>query len=89
MAGYNVIEILTEPTAAAISHAITEIKESKKLGKGIKYKKIICAYVDLGGGTFDLSLVQMITFVKSDPAEISHNIKIQMIDGDSTLGCND
>ena len=45
LAGFNVLNIVNEPTAAALNYCIREFKENRK----------IMVY-DLGGGTFDITL---------------------------------
>eukprot|EP00817_Percolomonadidae_sp_ATCC50343_P002628 CAMPEP_0117425140 /NCGR_PEP_ID=MMETSP0758-20121206/5448_1 /TAXON_ID=63605 /ORGANISM="Percolomonas cosmopolitus, Strain AE-1 (ATCC 50343)" /LENGTH=472 /DNA_ID=CAMNT_0005209399 /DNA_START=515 /DNA_END=1933 /DNA_ORIENTATION=+ len=52
MAGLNVIRIINEPTAAAIAYGIKQNEEEKKEAT------FILVY-DLGGGTFDVSLLQL------------------------------
>lgn len=47
-AGLDILQIINEPTAAAIAYRIN----------GIKNEEIVMVY-DLGGGTFDVSLVQI------------------------------
>ncbi|MBQ7177761.1 MAG: Hsp70 family protein [Victivallales bacterium] len=49
MAGLNVVQILNEPTAAAISYGITNSGDTTKN---------ILVY-DLGGGTFDVTMIQV------------------------------
>ena len=53
LAGLNVIRIINEPTAAAIAYGLEKF-ESDKGGKEIKI-----IVFDFGGGTFDVSLVEM------------------------------
>ncbi|MCE9544890.1 MAG: Hsp70 family protein [Planctomycetia bacterium] len=48
LAGLTVERIINEPTAAAIAYGLHEAGESK-----------IVAVIDLGGGTFDVSIVEM------------------------------
>ncbi len=48
IAGYNVRQIINEPTAAAIAYGITEKEESK----------VVLVY-DLGGGTFDITMIEI------------------------------
>jgi molecular chaperone DnaK len=73
-AGLNVIKLIEEPVAAAISYGIfgDEIKDNKK-------EKI--AVFDLGGGTFDITIFN---FEKSD----AQNAKIEVLntDGVEKLG---
>ena len=48
IAGLNVVRILNEPTAAAIAYGLDKTKEEKNI-----------LVFDLGGGTFDVSLLNM------------------------------
>lgn len=49
IAGFNVHRLIKEPTAAAIAYGVT---------KGVDGKKTYAVY-DLGGGTFDVSIIQI------------------------------
>lgn len=48
IAGFNVERILNEPTAAAIAYGLQDVGEDR-----------ICLVFDLGGGTFDVSIVDV------------------------------
>ncbi|MBF0224971.1 MAG: Hsp70 family protein [Desulfobacterales bacterium] len=48
IAGYNVRQIINEPTAAAIAYGTVESNE----------RKVVLVY-DLGGGTFDITLIEI------------------------------
>jgi len=48
IAGLNVVRIINEPTAAAIAYGLNEVKGEKNI-----------LVFDLGGGTFDVSLLQI------------------------------
>lgn len=50
LAGLTVLQIINEPTAAAIAYAMDYVKENKK--------RNILVY-DLGGGTFDVTILQI------------------------------
>ena len=69
IAGLNVIKIINEPIAAAIAFGLENI---------CKEKKNICVF-DLGGGTFDITILEI------------HNKKftVKAIGGDSHLGGED
>lgn len=68
-AGFNVMSIITEPMAAAIA-AVTESELDKKI-----------FVIDLGGGTFDLSVLEA--------DQSSHSYRAIDIDGDRRLGGDD
>ena len=48
LAGLTVERILNEPTAAALAYGLDKLKEKSKI-----------AVYDLGGGTFDLSILEL------------------------------
>ena len=48
LAGFNVERIVNEPTAAALAYGLDKLKEHSKI-----------AVYDLGGGTFDLSILEL------------------------------
>ena len=48
MAGFTVERIMNQPTAAALAYGLDKLKESSKI-----------AVYDLGGGTFDVSILEL------------------------------
>lgn len=68
-AGFNVLKIITEPMSAAIA-AVRELELNEKI-----------FIVDIGGGTFDLSVLE------ADQA--NHSYRALAIDGDRRLGGDD
>ncbi|MET3118108.1 molecular chaperone HscA [Undibacterium sp. GrIS 1.8] len=67
LAGLNVLRLLNEPTAAAIAYGLDNASEG------------IFAVYDLGGGTFDISILRMSKGV----------FEVQATGGDSALGGDD
>ncbi len=67
LAGLETVRILNEPTAAAIAYGLDERKEGK------------IAVYDLGGGTFDISLLQLTGKI----------FKVVATNGDTRLGGDD
>ena len=67
LAGLNVLRLLSEPTAAAIAYGLDQGKEG------------IYAVYDLGGGTFDISILKLSKGV----------FKVLATGGDSALGGDD
>ena len=68
IAGLSVLRILNEPTAAAIAYGFHEAREEK-----------ILLVADLGGGTFDVSIVEM----------FEGTVEVRASSGDSFLGGED
>ncbi len=66
-AGFNVLRLVPEPTAAALEYGIDQNKD-----------QIIMVY-DLGGGTFDTSIMQV----------RDNDFEVLAVDGDSKLGGDD
>ena len=66
-AGLNVLRLLPEPTAAAISYGLDKSKD-----------QLIMVY-DLGGGTFDVSILEI----------KGNEFRVKAVDGDSALGGDD
>ena len=71
IAGFNVTRIINEPTAAAIAYAYGNMS-------GMTDAKNVLVF-DLGGGTFDVSLLSM---QQDDESEI----EVLAVDGDTHLG---
>ncbi|MDC8003093.1 Hsp70 family protein [Aureisphaera galaxeae] len=66
-AGFNVLRLLPEPTAAAISYGLNKEKDQTIL------------VVDLGGGTFDVSILEV----------INNDFTVKAVDGNHQLGGDD
>ncbi|PID65800.1 MAG: molecular chaperone DnaK [Gammaproteobacteria bacterium] len=73
IAGLNVLRIINEPTAAALSYGLDKIK-----GKDAKI-----AVYDLGGGTFDVSIIEI--------ADVDGDAQFEVLatNGDTFLGGED
>lgn len=67
LAGLNVVRIINEPTAAAIAHGMTEEADSRYL------------VFDLGGGTFDVSILELYNPI----------MEVHAIAGDNFIGGED
>ncbi|MDC0713037.1 molecular chaperone DnaK [Stigmatella sp. ncwal1] len=70
IAGLNVLRIINEPTAAALAYGLDKVKESKT--------ERIAVY-DLGGGTFDISILELNAGV----------FEVKSTNGDTFLGGED
>ncbi|MFO8066367.1 MAG: Hsp70 family protein [Bacteroidales bacterium] len=73
MAGFNVLQVINEPTAAAISYGLTK--------EGNNSQKVMV--FDLGGGTFDVTILDIIE------TNGTKKIDIINTDGDHRLGGKD
>lgn len=73
LAGFDVLEVITEPTAAALSYSTV----SEKIKKDGKERVFV---FDLGGGTFDVTIIDLL----KDKNGISNTTKCT--DGDARLG---
>lgn len=67
-AGFNVLKLISEPTAAALAYGLRPSQQTQR----------VLVY-DLGGGTFDISLVEI------TPTDLT----VKATDGDHTLGGKD
>ena len=73
IAGLNVLRIINEPTAAALAYGLEKGKEDERI-----------LVFDLGGGTFDVSLLE----IGKDEDDFS-TIQVQATNGDNSLGGDD
>ena len=78
-AGLNVLSVINEPTAAAYSYVMSKLD--------VGQKKTVLVY-DLGGGTFDVTLLEMEVVAKKDgsPQRI---VRVIDSNGNATLGGKD
>jgi molecular chaperone DnaK (HSP70) len=77
-AGLNVVDVINEPTAAALSYGFArfEIAGRRTLGgPGAADEEVALVY-DLGGGTFDVTVVEL----------ADRRVSVVSIDGDHQLG---
>jgi molecular chaperone DnaK len=74
IAGLNVLRIINEPTAAALAYGLDKGKEDE-----------LILVFDLGGGTFDVSLLE----VGKDPEDGFSTIQVKATSGDNMLGGDD
>ena len=77
LAGLEVLEVITEPTAAALSYSTVSQKKVERNGKETVF------VFDLGGGTFDITIIDLI----KDKNGIS--VSTKCTDGDARLGGSD
>jgi molecular chaperone DnaK len=73
LAGWDVVDLLDEPTAAALAYGDAVLDRREKL-------LLVC---DLGGGTFDVSLVE------AGRDESGYLFHTRVVDGDTHLGGDD
>ncbi len=74
IAGLNVLRIINEPTAAALAYGLDKGKEDE-----------LILVFDLGGGTFDVSLLE----VGKDADDGFSTIQVRATSGDNRLGGDD
>lgn len=74
IAGLNVLRIVNEPTAAALAYGLEKGKEDE-----------LILVFDLGGGTFDVSLLE----VGKDEEDGFSTIQVRATNGDNRLGGDD
>src|ERR1700741_651939 len=72
IAGLDVKRIINEPTAAALAFGLDKVKGDKKI-----------AVYDLGGGTFDISIIEIAEVDKE------HQFEVLSTNGDTFLGGED
>ncbi|KAJ9542377.1 hypothetical protein OSB04_028883 [Centaurea solstitialis] len=74
LAGFNVMRLINEPTAAAIAYGV-----DKSADKNCPKEKNVFVF-DMGGGTFDVSLLNI--------SNVGH-VKVKAVGGDTHLGGED
>ncbi len=81
IAGLEVVRIVNEPTAAALAYGI-----GARGGEGSESKTQTIAVYDLGGGTFDISILKLIPGDEQNPTEF---FQVLSTAGDTHLGGDD
>lgn len=79
IAGLEEVDVLDEPSAAALAYSFQQTHESAKPGQTLTDKPRIILVYDLGGGTFDVTLVKL----------IPKRFQTLAIEGDVRLGGKD
>lgn len=77
LAGLEVVDLINEPTAAALSYCARQFQE----------ERTIMVY-DLGGGTFDVSVIKMSMEMNAEGQEVQ-KVKVVATDGNDRLGGKD
>lgn len=77
LAGMNVLNLINEPTAAALSYCARQFQE----------ERTILVY-DLGGGTFDVTIVKMSLVINADGNEVQ-KVTVITTGGNDELGGKD
>lgn len=72
IAGLNIVRIINEPTAAALAYGLDKLEKDKKV-----------AVFDLGGGTFDISIIELIQL------DGDKQFEVLSTNGDTFLGGED
>ncbi|MCW2606638.1 MAG: Heat shock protein 70 [Frankiales bacterium] len=74
LAGLTVLDVLSEPIAAALAYGFARLDPSRSPGKG-PAEELALVY-DLGGGTFDVTVVEL----------AEKRVSVVSLDGDHELG---
>ena len=78
LADLNVFRLLNEPTAAAVAYGLDQTSQTENTEEAQQSERIIAVY-DLGGGTFDISILKLNKGV----------FEVMATGGDSALGGDD
>jgi len=79
LAGIKVLRLLNEPTAAAIAYGLDQAEAEVQDGAEATHQERVIAIYDLGGGTFDVSILRLSKGV----------FEVLATGGDSALGGDD
>jgi molecular chaperone DnaK (HSP70) len=72
--GLDVVEVLSEPIAAALAYGFGRLDGSPELSKGAAHETVLV--YDLGGGTFDATVIEL----------ADRRISVLAVEGDHQLG---
>ena len=73
-AGLDVVDVLSEPIAAALAYGFGRLDGSPDLAKGVQHETVLV--YDLGGGTFDVTVIEL----------ADRRISVLAVEGDHQLG---
>ncbi len=73
-AGLDVVDVLSEPIAAALAYGFGRLDGSPDLAKGAQHETVLV--YDLGGGTFDVTVIEL----------ADRRISVLAVEGDHQLG---
>lgn len=85
LAGLEVVRIVNEPTAAALAYGLSLDRGADRNAAGAAAHTI--AVYDLGGGTFDVSILRLTPASQDGPARDAY--QVLATDGDTHLGGDD
>jgi molecular chaperone DnaK (HSP70) len=89
LAGLDVVRIVNEPTAAALAYGIGAGRTTGEQEKKIEGERIVAVY-DLGGGTFDISILRLTPADMSEAAASDTSFfEVIATAGDTHLGGDD
>ncbi len=90
LAGLEVVRIVNEPTAAALAYGIGAGRTTTEQEKKIEGERIVAVY-DLGGGTFDISILRLTPADSPDSTGGNETSFFEVIAtaGDTHLGGDD
>lgn len=90
IAGLKVERIINEPTAAAISYGLSSVegfRSSTPQGTEREKNQTVAVY-DLGGGTFDISIIQINQSI-NEASQSDSVVEVLATNGDTALGGED
>ena len=78
IAGLEVVRIINEPTAASLAYGIDKAGKEEKI-----------LVFDLGGGTLDITILEMFSVDEEDEKEKTSGFEVKSTSGDTELGGTD